>query len=178
MRDDKTANTDHTHIPLPSLAPSITSPASDRCDIAGVSVPPLRRSAPSISRFCPVLGWWTMLKLFARRAAESNSFSIRNVLWSSAEDDLLVQAVGKHSTSDVLFPDWSEVGWELPGRSEQQCKERYRLTLSVVELTFVFLSRPRVADQTSVLDHIRDLMQIRSGVQTFDPTTVNRKIIM
>ncbi len=28
---------------------------------------------------------------------------------------------------------------ELPGRSEQQCKERYRLAQSVVELTFVFL---------------------------------------
>jgi hypothetical protein len=81
MRDDKTANTDHTHIPLPSLAPSITWPVSDRCDIAGVSVPPLRRSV---------------------RVVESNAFSIRNALWSSAEDDLLVQAVAKHSTSDVL----------------------------------------------------------------------------
>ena len=80
-----------------------------------------------------------MLQLFARRAAESNAFSIRNALWSSAEDDLLVQAVAKHSTFDVLFPAWSEVAWELPGRSEQQCKERYRLALSVVELTFVFL---------------------------------------
>ena len=139
MRDDKTANTDHTHIPLPSLAPSITCPASDRCDIAGVSVPPLRRSAPAISRFCPVLGWRTMLQLFARRAAESNAFSIRNALWSSAEDDLLVQAVAKHSTSEAIFRDWSEVAWELPGRSEQQCKERYRLAQSVVELTFVFL---------------------------------------
>jgi hypothetical protein len=32
MRNDKTANTNHTHIPLPSLAPSITCPDSDRCD--------------------------------------------------------------------------------------------------------------------------------------------------
>jgi hypothetical protein len=68
-----------------------------------------------------------MLHLFARRAAESNAFSIRNALWSSAEDDLLVQAVAKHCTFDVLFPDWSEVSWELPGRFEQQCRERYSL---------------------------------------------------
>jgi hypothetical protein len=123
MRDDKTANTtaDHTHIPLPSLATSIPCPDSDRCDTAGVPVPPLRRSAPVISRFCPVLGWRTMLQLLSRRAAESNAFSIpdRNALWSRAEDDLLVQAVAKHSTSHVLFPDWSEVASELPGRSKQ-----------------------------------------------------------
>ncbi len=75
--------------------------------IAGVSVPPLRRSAPAISRFCPVLGWRTMLQLLARRAAESNAFSIRNALWSRTEDDLLVQAVAKHSTSEALFRDWS-----------------------------------------------------------------------
>ena len=70
-----------------------------------------------------------MLQLLARRAAESNAFSIlgRNALWIRAEDDLLVQAVAKHSTSDVLFPNWSEVASELPGRSKQQCKERYRL---------------------------------------------------
>jgi hypothetical protein len=88
-----------------------------------------------------VLGWRTMLQLLARRAAESNAFSIldRNALWSRAEDDLLVQAVAKHSTSDVLFPNWSEVASELPGRSKQQCKERYRLANTVVELTFVFL---------------------------------------
>ena len=86
-----------------------------------------------------MLGWRTMLQLFARRAAESNAFSIRNALWSSAEDDLLVQAVAKHSTSEAIFRDWREVAWELPGRSEQQCKERYRLAQSVVELTFVFL---------------------------------------
>jgi hypothetical protein len=82
-----------------------------------------------------------MLQLLARRAAESNAFSIldRNALWSRAEDDLLVQAVAKHSTSDVLFPNWSEVASELPGRSKQQCQERYRLANTVVELTFVFL---------------------------------------
>ncbi len=88
-----------------------------------------------------MLGWRTMLQLLARRAAESNAFSVpdRNALWSRAEDDLLVQAVAKHSTSDVLFPDWSEVATELPGRSKQQCKERYRLADTMVELTFVFL---------------------------------------
>ena len=76
-----------------------------------------------------MLGWRTMLQLLARRAAESNAFSIldRNALWSRAEDDLLVQAVAKYSTSEVLFRDWSEVAWELPGRSEQQCIERYKL---------------------------------------------------
>jgi hypothetical protein len=41
--------------------------------------------------------------------------------------------------SEAIFRDWREVAWELPGRSEQQCKERYRLAQSVVELTFVFL---------------------------------------
>ena len=49
-----------------------------------------------------------------------------------AEDDLLVQAVVKHSTSDAIFRDWSEVAWELPGRSEQQCKERYSLADTVI----------------------------------------------
>ncbi len=141
MRDDKTANTtaDYTHIPLPSLAPSIPCPASDRCATA---VPvALRRSSPAISRFCPFLGWRTILRLLARRAAESNAFSVpdRNALWSRAEDGLLVQAVAKYSTWDVLSRDWSEVAWELPGRSEQQCKERYSLADTVVQLTFVFL---------------------------------------
>jgi hypothetical protein len=63
----------------------------------------------------------------------------RNALWTRAEDGLLVQAVVKHSTSDVLGRDWSEVASELPGRSELQGKERYRLADTVVELTFVFL---------------------------------------
>ncbi len=81
-----------------------------------------------------------MLQLLARRAAEANAFSVpdHNTLWSRAEDDLLVQAVAKHSTSDVLGRDWREVAWELPGRSAQQCKERYRLADTVVELTFFF----------------------------------------
>ena len=57
-----------------------------------------------------------MLQLLARRAAESNAFSVpdRNELCSRAEDDLLAQAVAKHSTSDVLFHDWNEVVLELP----------------------------------------------------------------
>ncbi len=80
-----------------------------------------------------------MLQLFARRPAESNAFSIRNALWSRAQDDLLVQTVAKHSTSEAIFRDWREVAWELSGRSDQQWKERYRLAQSVVELTFVFL---------------------------------------
>ncbi len=50
-----------------------------------------------------------------------------------------MQAVVKYSTWDVLRRDWSEVAWELPGRSEQQCKERYSLADTVVQLTFVFL---------------------------------------
>ncbi len=81
-----------------------------------------------------------MLQLLERRAAESNAFSVpdRNVSWRRTEDDLLVQTVVKHSTSDVLGRDWIDVAWELPGRSEQQCKERYSAQ-SVVELTFVFL---------------------------------------
>ena len=35
-----------------------------------------------------------------------------NTLWSREEDNLLVQAVVKHSTSDVLGRDWSEVASE------------------------------------------------------------------
>jgi hypothetical protein len=98
------------------------------------------RKSCKISIFFP-LGCRTMLQFLARRAAESNAFSVpdRNALWSRAEDDLLVQAAVKHGTSDVLFPDWSEVVSELPGRYKQQCKERYRLADTVVELTFVFL---------------------------------------
>ena len=93
MRDDKTTNTtaDHTHIPLPSVAPSIPCPTSAHC-ATGVPVGASRRSSPPISRFCPVLGWWTMLHLLARRAAESNDFSVPddNTLWSRSEDDLLI----------------------------------------------------------------------------------------
>ena len=88
-----------------------------------------------------MLGWRTMIQLLVRRGAESNSFSVpdHNTSWSTAEDVLLVQDVPKHTTSDVLGRDWREVAWELPGRSAQQCKERYRLADTVVELTFVFL---------------------------------------
>ncbi len=55
-----------------------------------------------------------------------------------------MQSVERHCTSDVLFavvlfPDWSEVASELPGRSKHQCKERYRLPDTVVKLTFAFL---------------------------------------
>ena len=50
-----------------------------------------------------------------------------------------VQVVTKKSTSDVLGRDWSEVTSELPGRSKQQCKERYSRADTVVELTFVCL---------------------------------------
>ncbi len=50
-----------------------------------------------------------------------------------------MQDVVKYSTWDVLSRDWIEVAWELPGRSEQQCKERYSLADTVVQLTLVFL---------------------------------------
>ncbi len=126
MRDDKTATTtaDHNHIPLPSLAPSIPCPDSDRCNTAGVPVPPLRRSAPAISRFHPVLGWRTILQLLARRAAESIAFSVpdRNASWSRAEDDLLVQAVAKCSTPDILGRDESR----LLGRCLGACRNSVR----------------------------------------------------
>jgi hypothetical protein len=107
MRDDKTANTiaDQTHIPLPSLAPSIPCPASHRCATA-VPVGASRRSDPAISRFCPVVGCRTMLQLLARRAAESNAFSVpdRNALWSRAEDGLLVEKIAeKKSDPDGYY---------------------------------------------------------------------------
>jgi hypothetical protein len=93
----------------------------------------------SSAKFCPVLGWRTILHLLARRATESNTFSVpdRNALWRRVEDGLLVQAVTKYSTSDVLGRDWSEVPRELSGRSEQQSKECYSLPDTVVQLTFV-----------------------------------------
>ena len=88
-----------------------------------------------------MLGWRTILQLLARRAAESIAFSVpdRNASWSRAEDDLLVQAVAKCSTSNILGRDWIEVAWEMPGRLPQQCQERYRLAHNCEELTFVFL---------------------------------------
>ncbi len=62
-----------------------------------------------------------MIQLLARRTSESNVFSVtdRNALWNRGEDDLLVQDVGKHSTSEVIFHDRCEVSWELTGCSEQ-----------------------------------------------------------
>ena len=88
-----------------------------------------------------MLGWRTILQLLARRAAESIAFSVpdRNALWSRAEDDLLVQAVAKYSTSNIVGRDWIEVASEMPGRLPQQCQERYRLADILAELTFVFL---------------------------------------
>jgi hypothetical protein len=57
-----------------------------------------------------VLGWRTMLQFLARRAPESNAFSVpdRNALWSRSENDLLVETVANHSTSEVLFHDWND----------------------------------------------------------------------
>jgi hypothetical protein len=57
----------------------------------------------------------TILQLLACRVAESNAFSVpdRNALWIRAEDDLLVQDVSNHSTSDVLGRDWSVVTSEM-----------------------------------------------------------------
>ena len=118
MRDDKTTivTVDHNNIPpLPPLTPSTPCPDSDRCDTAGVPVPPSRRSAPVISRFHPVLGWRTILQILACRTAESTAFSVPNASWSRAEDDLLVQAVAKCSTSNILGRDWIEVAWEMSG---------------------------------------------------------------
>jgi hypothetical protein len=88
-----------SYLPTSPLVHIIPCPPSDSCDTT-VPVPPLR-SVPVISRFCPVLGWWTMVDLLASRAAESNAFSVpdRYALWIRAEDGLLVQAVAKHSTS-------------------------------------------------------------------------------
>ncbi len=98
MYDDKTGNTtaDYTHIPLPSLPPSIPCPSSDRCATA-VPVGESRRSSPVIRRFCPFLRCRTILQVLTRREAESNVFSVpdRNTLWSRTEDVLLVQTVAK-----------------------------------------------------------------------------------
>ena len=59
------------------------------------------------------------LQLLARRAAESNAFSVHLwsrskdgllvQLWSREEDGLLVQVVVKYSTSDVLGRDFAVV---------------------------------------------------------------------
>ncbi len=102
---------------------------------------PSRRSASVINRFHPMLGWRTMLHILACRTTEYIAISVpdRKTLWSRTEDDLLVKIVAKCSTSDILFRDWSEVALELPGHLPQQCKECYRLSDTVTELTFVFL---------------------------------------
>ncbi len=52
------------------------------------------------------------------RTGESITFSVpdRNALWSRAEDDLLVQAVAKNSTSNILGRDWIEVVSEMSDR--------------------------------------------------------------
>ena len=98
-------------------------------------------SAPAISRVNPVLGWRSTLQLLARRAAESIAFSVpdRHALWRRAEDDILVQAVAKYTTSDVFSRSWTQVASDMPGRLPQQCKERYRLADTVAQLIFVFL---------------------------------------
>jgi hypothetical protein len=103
-------------VPLPSLTPSIPCPPSDRCATV-VPVGASRRSAPVITRFCPVFGWRTTLYLLTCQTTESNTFSVpdRNVLWNRVEDGLLVQVVVKYSTSDILGHDWNEVASELTG---------------------------------------------------------------
>ena len=87
--------------------------------------------------------WRTILHLLTRRTAESIVFSEsdRHVLWNSAEDDLLVQAVTKYSTSDVFGPvsTGMQVESSLSVSLPQQFKEYYRLDATVTQLTFVFL---------------------------------------
>ena len=56
-----------SYLPLPTLTVSIPCPDSDRCDTTDVSVPPLRRSVPAISRFCPTLGWLHFVKNVTHR---------------------------------------------------------------------------------------------------------------
>ena len=56
------------------------------------------------------------------------------------EDDLLVQAVEKCSTSTISGRDWFEVAWEMSGRLPQQCQESHRLADILTQSTFVFLS--------------------------------------
>ena len=65
-----------------------------------------------------------MVQLLARRAAESNAFSVPddNALWSRAEDDLLVQAVAKHSTSDVLVAIGAWLHGSCPGALSSSVK--------------------------------------------------------
>ncbi len=81
-----------------------------------------------------------ILQLITCRAAESIVFSVlrsvpdRNTSWIRAEDDLLVEGVGKCSTSNILGHSWIEVPWEMPGRLTQQCQERYRLAHICAEL--------------------------------------------
>ena len=76
-----------------------------------------------------MVGGRTIPQLLARRAVESISFSVpdRNALWSRTEDDLLVQDVAKHSTSDVLGRDWIEVTSDLSGRRNLNSFVSYEL---------------------------------------------------
>jgi hypothetical protein len=119
-----------------------------------------------------VLGWRTILQLLALRAAESTAFSVpdRNALWSRAEDGLLMPAVAKYSTLDVLGRNWREVASKLPGRLPQQCKERYRLADTVAQLTFVFL-RVTFRGSTSLLCVCNDSPSEGSDTAYASPTS-------
>ena len=150
MRDDKTATTtaDHNNIPLPALATSIHCPDSDRCDTAGVHVPPLRRSAPAISRFCPTLGWLHLVKSVTHRAAAHVALAAPIVLnvpdmWSRDEDNLLLRTIASTISLNDYTPKW-DYFWdlaaeEIPGRLPKQCREGYMPAAFLAQLTWGFL---------------------------------------
>ena len=122
----QTTSYNTSYLPLPDLATSIPCPASDRCDTTGVPVPPPTRSAPAVSRFCPTLGWWHLVKSVTHRAAVSVALAVPIVLnvpdmWSRAEDNLLEQTI------------------EIPDHLTQQYRERHIPTAFLTQLTWVFL---------------------------------------
>ena len=71
---------------------------------------------------------------------EWTSVPDRNDLWRRVEDDLLLEDVVKYSGSDVLGRDWRGVVSQLSEHLSQEVKEDYRITDTVSQLTFVFLS--------------------------------------
>ena len=100
MQDDMTSLHTTPYIHMHSLTHIIPCSASDRHDTAGVS--DLHREGRSLT----------------------SAGSIHALLCVRAEDDILVQAVAKYTTSDVFSHSWRQVASDLPGRLPQQCKER------------------------------------------------------
>ena len=117
ITDLHTTSYNTSYLPLPALTGSIRCPDSDRCDTTGVPVPPSRRSAPVISRFCPTLGWLHLVKGVTHRAAAHVALPVPFVLnvpdmWIRDEDNLLMQTIANTIPLNDYTPKW-DYFWDL-----------------------------------------------------------------